>query len=204
MGKGIYTDTNHMASAALVGTSGDWATLAPLDLMKALPLHAAAVTTRLGTQGDPIVIEGTFPTSVPCRYFGLFDTNLRQRASCRLELFANTAMTTVLVDTRNPASGKDRFVIPPLLNWRQLYWGASNLFRGDLPPADFRLYPSNVHIIVPFCRPKAFRLTLYGPAFDPADGSAASTYRIGYAWIGDGVRFFAPVDFEPGYVSGDT
>lgn len=203
MGKGLYTDTNHIPAATLTGAGGDWAALAPLDNIKTLPLHAAAVTTRLGTRDNPIVIDGVFSTSVPCRYVGMFGTNLRQRANCRVELFSNTSLTTWLYDSRDPDSGKDLFVIPPMLSWRQLYWGAPNLFRGDLPPADYALYPSNFHLIVPFCRPKGFRISLYGPAFD-TDGSAASTYRIGYAWIGDGVRFFAPLDFEPGYVSGDT
>ncbi|HYD29187.1 hypothetical protein [Brevundimonas sp.] len=203
MGYGYLADRNRVPTATLTSSAAYQAN-APLDNVKTLPLVAAAVTTTLGTAGGPVTITGAFPERYPCTYGGLFDTNLRQAARWRLELFSSAVTldaTTRLFDTRG-ADGADRAVIPSLTDWRDLRWGDPNLFRGDLPPEDFALYPTHVHCIVPVCRPAAFRWTLYGPAYE-ADNSEATGYSIGHMWLSDGVPLARHMDSEDVYTPTD-
>ncbi|QCO00440.1 hypothetical protein D3093_34885 (plasmid) [Azospirillum argentinense] len=201
MGFGLLADRNRWPAATLT-SNADWSPNSPLVSCQSLPLLTAAVSSRIGTAANPVVIQAVFPERYACTYAGWFRTNFRQAARYRLELFASATFTGPLYDTRNPTTGRDRAVVPSLLDWRQLRWGDSNLFRGDLPTEDFALYPTNIHVVVPYCRVGSCRWTFYGGAAAP-DGTDAASYSLGYGWISDSLQFWRSLDAEDGYVSTD-
>ncbi|UKJ74472.1 hypothetical protein [Azospirillum brasilense] len=201
MGFGLLADRNRFPAATLT-SNADWAANSPLASCQSLPLLTAAVSSRLGTAANPVVIQAAFTERYACTYAGFFRTNFRQAARYRLELYATSAFTGLLFDTRNPTTGRDRAVVPSLLDWRQLRWGDSNLFRGDLPAEDYQLYPTNLHVTFPLCRVGSCRWTFYGAAYQP-DGSDADAYSLGYGWLSDSLQFWRSLDAEDGYVSTD-
>jgi hypothetical protein len=199
---GAIAHRNRIALATLATTG--WSTTAPIANLTTEPLGVKARSTGIGTTGSPVTIAGTFTDRYAVDYIGLFATNLRQSVTYRARLWAETARTTLLFDTRD-AAGQDRRVIPNLYDWRDLYWGAPNLFRGDLPPEDFALYPTNVHIDVPFCRAAAFQVDLVGDGYLP-DGTDAGFLEVGLAWISERVDFEESYDYEHAavYTPGDA
>lgn len=187
MANGIIADRNRVASAVVDETG--WSTAAPAGNAKVLPLKLAARSTAAGTTSSPTVLKGTFDTRYPITYAALFKTNLKQSDTIRLRLYADTAMTTVLFDTRDAVTGLDRKVVPSLYDWRQLRFGAPNLLRGDFAPEDYALYPANVHVVVPLVRAAAFRWDIVGKGVDPATGADVDFNEIGYAWASDSLQF---------------
>ena len=195
MANGILADRNRIITGAV--DEGGWSPLAPASNARILPLKMKARSFGPGLDDAPVVLQGTFDERYPITYAGLFDTNLRQAERVRLRLYASTAMTDVslLFDTRDAVTGEDRKVVPGgLSEWRQLRWGDANLFRGDLPPDDFWLYPTNVHVAVPMVRAAAYRWDLYGVGYkpDPARPDKpidAGYLEIGHAWFSDCIQF---------------
>lgn len=187
MAKGILADRNRAPTGAVDETG--WSLTSPAANALRLPLGVRARALAIGTAGAPVVLKGTFDGRYPITYAGLFDTNLRQAGAVRLRLYADTSFTDVLFDTRDPATGLDRRVIPSLYDWRQLRWGDPNLLRGDLPPEDYALYPSNVHVVVPLCRPVAYRWDLVDVGYDRLTGADAGYLEIGHAWLSDSIPF---------------
>jgi hypothetical protein len=192
---------NRIALATL-DTTG-WSVTAPVANLVSEPLRVRARSTGVGTTLSPVTISGTFADRFPVEYIGLFATNFRQALTYRARLWADVPKAELLFDTRD-VSGADRKVVPNLYDWRDLYWGAPNLFRGDLAPEDFALYPTNVHIDVPFCRPLAFQIDLVGDGYLP-DGSDAGYLEIGLVWISERIDFDEGYDYEhaAAYTPGD-
>lgn len=185
---GFLSDRNEIATAGCALTSNvAWAETAPLEALRTTPLIDAAVSSVLGTAAEPVVIDAVWDSPIFLTYGGLFDTNLRQSAFVRFEAFADAAGESLLFTTVN-AAGRDRRVVPPLTDPATLRFGAPNQMRGDLDPRDFRLYPTHVHVIVPLCRVRRVRWTIWGGAYQE-DDSPDTAYRIGLAWAGDGLFF---------------
>jgi hypothetical protein len=183
---GYFADRNEVAeSPCAISSNAAWAASGPLDSMKTTPLIDAAVCTVLGTAAEPVTIDILFDDPVFITYAGLFDTNLRQSSFVRLDAFADDAGAERLFTTVN-AAGRDRRVMPPLTDPARLRFGAPNQMRGDLEPRDFRLYPTNIHVVVPLARVRLLRWSLWGGAYQP-DDSDAPGYSIGLAWAGDGI-----------------
>lgn len=196
---GFLADRNEIANPAgqnpcTVTSNAAWALTAPLLNLMGTPLADRAVSNRIGYAKDPVTslfnplwIRFEWATPIYLSYSGLFDTNLRQSAYCRMQAFADAEMQQERATTCT-VTGRDRRVMPGLSNPKKLRVGAPNWLRGDLDPRDERLYPKNVHARVPLCRVKVVLWTLWGPAYRP-DGSADTGYRIGLAWAGDGLAF---------------
>ncbi|WP_431861342.1 hypothetical protein [Azospirillum sp.] len=187
MANGIIADRNRVLTA-VVDESG-WSTAAPASNAQVLPLKLTARSTVAGTDGSPTVLRGYFDARYPITYAGLFKTNLKQSGRYRLRLFSDAAFSDVLFDTRDAVTGVDRRVMPSLYDWRQLRYAAPNLLRGDLPPEDYALYPSNVHVVVPLVRAASFQWDIVGSGFDPATGDDVDFNEVGYAWASDSVQF---------------
>ncbi|MGQ9370350.1 hypothetical protein [Azospirillum sp. ST 5-10] len=201
MANHTFADRNRIVTGAADETG--WSDTAPAANALVLPLGVRARSTGPGTEAAPVVFRGTFDGRYPITYAGLFATNLKQGDRIRLRLYADPAMTAVLFDSR-PASGLDRRVIPSLYGWRQLRWGAANVFRGDLPPEDFALYPTNVHVVLPMVRAAAYRWDLVGSgaAPDPDDPDVATDagyLEIGHAWFSDSLQVRIPPGYGAGY-----
>lgn len=192
MANGLLADGNLVLTGAVSETG--WTAAAPAANAQILPLSIKARSSGPGTDADPVVLEGEFDGRYPVTYCALFRTNLRQSDRVRLRLYADAARTVLLYDSRDPVSGIDRRVVPNLYSWRQLRWGDPNLFRGDLKPADFALYPTNIHIAVPLVRAAAYRWDLIGPGTkpdpaNPAKAIDAGYIDVGHAWASDSVPF---------------
>ena len=187
MANGALADRNRVPIASVAETG--WSTTAPAANAKVLPLRLTARSVAAGTADAPVYYQGVFDARYPVSYAGLFATNFRQSNRLRLQLFADTGYTTCLFDTRDPVTGLDRRVMPALYDWRQLRWGAPNLFRGDLPPEDWALYPTNVHVSVPLVRARAFRWSLVGLGVDRATGADVNYHEVGLAWVSDSTYF---------------
>ncbi|MGQ9370523.1 hypothetical protein [Azospirillum sp. A39] len=188
---GAIADRNRVPGGTV--DEAGWSAAAPASQALVLPLGIKARSVGPGTAAEPVVLRGTFGGRFTITYAALFATNLWQGDRVRLRLYADTAMTTVLYDSRNAATGQDRRVIPCLYGWRQLRWGDPNVFRGDLPPEDFALYPTNVHVAVPIVRAAAYRWDLVGTGYkrapdNPAVLEEAGYLEVGHAWASDSLR----------------
>lgn len=192
MANGIIADRNRILTGSVDETG--WSATAPASNAQVLPLAIKARSVAAGTDADPVPYEGEFDGRYPLTYAGLFATNLRQADRVRLRLWADAARTILLFDTRDPVTGLDRRVVPNLYGWRQLRWGDPNVFRGDLPPEDFALYPTNVHVAVPLVRAAAYRWDLVGEGYKPDPGNPdafvdAGYIELGHVWFSDSLPF---------------
>jgi len=186
MGMGYLADQNELVLSACEITSNvAFAATAPLESLRTTPLIDPAVSAVVGTEDEPVVIEVEYEHPIDLTYAGLFDTNLRQEAYYRFEAFADAGRTERLFTTTD-ASGLERNVVPPLTDPELMRAGAPNQMRGDLPPRDFMLLPTNLHVTVPLCPALVLRWTLWGRAYRP-DDSDDSGYSVGLAWAGDGL-----------------
>ncbi|NUB05796.1 hypothetical protein FW320_06350 [Azospirillum sp. Vi22] len=202
MSFGLLADRNEVAAPGVVVTSNKpWSTTSPLSSIRALPLADTAVSVGIGTEAAPTIIDILFPDRIFLTYAGLIRTSFRQSARYRCEAFADAAGAQRLF-TSTRADGRDRAVIPPLYNPAKLRWGAPELFRGDLPPSDFALFPTNVHVVIPLCRPRLLRWTIWGASYRP-DGADDTAYRIAYAWAGDSLQIMRHLPSPEGYAPGD-
>jgi hypothetical protein len=202
----LLADGNLIADATVVETG--WETNTPAANAQSLPLGIAAVSTGAGTEVSPVVYKGVLSNKQPITYAGLFATNMNQKDSYRLELFSNEDYTGSVFDTR--VDGIDKKVIPCLSSWRELRFGAPNLLRGDFPPEQFDLYPTNIHVQVPLCRARSFKWSLVGRGYlktdDPAtNGDPADYISIGLAWLSDSIElnYKTPVGGERIWRPGD-
>lgn len=189
---GFLADQNAVANPVYanpctVESNVVWLNAAPLDAIKTTPQIDAAVSSVLGTESDPVTITIRWPYPVDLAYGGLLDTNLWQMSGYRLEAWADPDMAYPVATTRT-ADGRDSKVVPPLTDPKDMRPGAPNWLRGDLPPADFMLLPTNLHAVVPLCRASVVRWSLWGGAYRP-DGTDDTGYRIGLGWAGDGLTF---------------
>ncbi|SMH30528.1 hypothetical protein [Azospirillum agricola] len=187
---GFFTDTNECGNdvenpCAVTSPGTSWATTAPLAALLTTPLVDAAVSDRLGTADDPVVIDMEWVFPVDLAYGGLFSVNLWQEARCRMEAWLDTGRTVKVADTRYP-NGRDRRVIPGLYDPKTLQPGYASWLRGGLRNKEFRLYSTNIHANVPLCRARVVRWSLWGGAYRP-DGTDDTVYRIGLGWAGDGL-----------------
>lgn len=192
MANGIIADRNRIPFGTVDATG--WSTSAPASNAAILPLAIKCRSLAAGTDEAPVPLSGTFDGRYPVTYGGLFGANLRQADRVRLRLWADAARTELLFDTRDPVTGLDRRVVPNLYGWRQLRWGDPNLFRGDMAPEDFALYPTNVHVVVPLVRAQAWQWDLIGQGYKPdpeAPGSFidAGYLEVGHAWLSDSLPF---------------
>ncbi|MBP2297947.1 hypothetical protein [Azospirillum picis] len=189
---GYAADRNEVANPAALNpctitSNVDWVPTAPLDAMKTTPLIDAAVSTRLGDDPDdpdgdgPVVIEFEWDSPIDLTYVGLIDTNLEQLATVRLEAWTDALGTDL-------AATAQTNVVPPLVDPATLRFGAPNQFRGDMDPRDYPLFPKNVHLVVSLCRVRRVRLSIWGDTVQ-TDGQPDTGYRIGLAWVGDGLPF---------------
>lgn len=181
----LLTDDEDNPCTLHAGTPADWAVTAPLEALRATPLGDYAVTTRLGTAANPVVFDARWASPIDLTGAHLLDANLNQESFVRIEAFADLACTRLVATTRY-VSGGDRRVVPGLFDPATLRPGSANWLRGGLPPRDFRLYSTNIHAIVPACRARVVRWSLWGGAYRP-DRTPDSVYRIGLAWAGDGL-----------------
>lgn len=187
---GFWTDINEVGNdpdenpCAVTSNTG-WAGTAPLASLLTTPLADAAVSDRIGTAADPVIIDFEWEFLIDLAYAGLFSVNLWQESFCRMEAFSDSARTVKVADTRYP-NGRDRRVIPGLYDPATLQPGLPNWLRGGLRSKDFRLYSTNIHANVPLCRARVVRWTLWGGAYRP-DGTDDGVYRIGLGWAGDGL-----------------
>lgn len=189
---GFMADRNEVVNPAgknpcTITSNAVWEVTGPLDAMKGFPLGDRAVSKRTGSKTDPVWIRFEWASPIYMSYGGLYETNLRQSAYCRMQGFADSDLQVARATTRN-AIGRDRRVVPSLTDPKKLRAGAPNWLRGDLDPRDEQLYPKDIHVRVPLCRVKVIVWTLWGPAAKP-DGSDDTGYRIGLAWAGDGLSF---------------
>lgn len=170
--------------AATITSNAPWT---GLDRIKTMPTVDAAVSSRLGTAADPLMIDILIDQPEPLSYGGLCAINLEQPARWRLEAFDDD--DNILFDTRSTSADAetDLDVMPGVLPWDQRQFGASNFLRGDLPRRVWMQGEPAIHCPFPRCAPARLRWSLWGDAFAP-DGSAASYVKIGYAPIGDGVE----------------
>ena len=186
MADGYLADRNEVADCTIT-SNVSWLTSSPLDAMKTTPLIDVAESTSIGTVESPVVIEMAWTTARYINYAGLQHTNLRQESYRRCEVFSDTEKTDLLYTSVN-AAGKDKRVVPGIYDPATLRPGSSNWLRGGLDARDFRLYPTNIHEVIPLCRARVIRWTLWGAAYEP-DDSDATSYRIGLAWASDGQTF---------------
>lgn len=185
-GVGYAADRNEISNPAglnpcTVTSNVAWTDTAPLDALKTLPLIDAAVSAVLGTEAEPVEITVAWDSPIDLTYGGLIDTNLVQSAFVLMEAWLDAEMTDRVAALLTN-------VVPPLVDPASLRFGAPNQFRGDLDPRDYRLMPANAHCVVPLCRARVVRFSLWGDAFRP-DGTPDTGYRIGLAWAGDGLFF---------------
>ncbi|CAO3355193.1 hypothetical protein [Azospirillum palustre] len=193
MATGLLAHLNELSEqdCAITGQAGDWAATAPLDALKTLPLVDAAVSTRIGSRDEPVVLEWEWDRPVDLTYAGLYRTNLWKTGRIRLEAFKTSARTSLAFTTQH-ASGIDRLVLPGLYDPKTLRFGGENTVLGQLGAREFLRYPTNIHVTMPLCSAQVLRWTVYGPAYR-VTGSRYSTteqaYRIGFGWAGDSLAF---------------
>lgn len=175
---GFIADVTRFPAGAIT-SNVDWT---GLDRIKTLPLVDAAVSSRIGTQADPVTITITLSAAREIGYAGLIGINAEQWAGWRLQILSSTS---TVWDSR--VDGADREVMPSLLAWgdfESIY--ADNFFRGDLPHDQWISGRPSIHALPPSIGGDTLIWSLWGDAFQP-DGSPASYYRIGYAPIGAGI-----------------
>ncbi|WP_377810629.1 hypothetical protein ABNQ38_33680 [Azospirillum sp. A29] len=187
---GFFADTNELGNGpvnpcTLTSPGTGWASTAPLTSILTTPLEERAVTTRLGTAANPVVIEMEWLYPVDIAYAGLLHLNLWQESFFRMEAFLDSGRTQKVADTRMP-NGRDRRVIPGLYDPKTLQPGYSSWLRGGLPNEDFRRYTTNIHANVDLCRARVIRWSLWGGAYKP-DGTDDTVYRLGLGWAGNGL-----------------
>jgi hypothetical protein len=193
MATGLLAHINELSEqdCDITGLAADWAATAPLDALKTLPLVDAAVSTRIGTRDEPVVLEMEWPRPIDLTYAGLYRTNLWKTGRIRLEAFKTSARTSLAFSTQG-VGGIDRLVLPGLYDPKTLRWGGENTVLGQLGAREFLRYPTNVHVVMPLCSAQVLRWTIYGPAYR-VTGSRYSTteqaYRIGFGWAGDSLQF---------------
>lgn len=192
MANAIIAASNRVLTGPVSETG--WVAAAPAANAQILPLGVKARSAAVGTNAAPLVYQGVMDARYPITYAGLFDTNLFQSDRFRYRLYADTAMTGLLFDTRDPVTGLDRRVVPPLFARKDLRWGASNLFRLDLAEDDFPLYPTNVHVVVPLVRAAAYRWDIVSEGYrtDPANPArriSAGYVELGHVWSSDSLKF---------------
>lgn len=202
---GLFADRNELADTAcsVTGPARDWLDSAPPAALRTASLVDAAVTKRLGTEGDPVTIDIIFPHHVESAVACLLDVNLDQWAFWRLQRFADPAMTELVDDSRRPLVG-DRMVVPSLFDPADLPFLAPNQIAGQLDPRDWGLLPKHILVPLPSMPIRSLRWSLYGPAVE-ADGAAALGYKIGMAWTGAALPLDRHVGASgDGYRPGDT
>lgn len=183
---GLLADRNRVP-AAIVDETG-WSALAPAALAKTLPLRMAGRSLKAGTAAAPVVLRGKFTGRQVISVASLLATNCRQANAVRYRLWADDQFNDVAWDS-SAYTGLDRKMMPALYDWRQLRWGAPNLYRGDLDPEDFGLYPGNIHMLVPQVRAAAWEWQIIGPGIDRATGQDVDYIEVGHAWSSDALQF---------------
>ncbi len=202
---GMLADRNEIADAPceMSSPAGDWTATAPLSSLRTASLIDGAVSARLGTAENPVVIEAVFAHPVESALACLLDVNLEQAAYWRLQRYHDADMTILADDTRHPLAG-DRRVVPPLVDPATLSILAPNQILGNLDPRDYGLLPKHILVPRPTLPIRALRWSLYGPALE-TDGTPAPAYRIGAAWTGTALTLDRHVGASgDGYRPGDT